>query len=114
MGETEFREVLIASVDDALASIGENFRRVILFHVKQRSSLTLNDIPEKPTEFTAAINEVLGEGVVRVLERVIVKRLYERLGIQFVEKSGFELADYTQDARAQYESRKGVAGDRSV
>lgn len=53
----------------------------------------------------AATNGVLGEGVVCVLERVIVRRLYERLGIQFAEKPGFGLADYAREVRAQFESR---------
>jgi hypothetical protein len=107
---TEFREVFIASVEEGLASIGENFKRVILFHVNQRSSLTLNDVPEKPQEFMMVINGVLGEGVVRVIERVIAKRLYEKLGIPFSVKPGYGLADYAQEARTQYKSRQGAAG----
>lgn len=102
--ETGFREAFVASVDEGLVSIGENFRRVILFHVKQRSSLTLSDVPEKPQEFMAVIKGVLGEGLVHVIERVIAKRLYEKLGIPFTEKPGYGLADYAQEARTQYKS----------
>jgi hypothetical protein len=40
---------------------------------------------------------------VRVLERVIAKRIYETLGLPFVEKSDSGLAECAEDARAEFE-----------
>jgi len=105
--ESGFRDILLTAFDEGLDSIGKNFKDVILFHVKQRTSLTLDDFPAKPQEFMSAISGILGEGSVRVLERIIVTRLDEIVGVPFEEKPGRGLVEYVEEAKRVFLKNRG-------
>jgi len=101
----ETDKLFVASVEEVLTRIGQKFKETILYHVKRRASLTLNDVADKPEEFMLPIQEILGAGAVRILEEHIANRFYSKIGLAFSPKEGHTLAEYLSEAREQLKGR---------
>jgi hypothetical protein len=85
-----FSEMLLAAVDESLSSLGDSPKQAILFHLEASFKIKKEHIPENITEFARALEKIFGPGAL-YLENLIVKRLCEKLGLEFenVESSGF-------------------------
>jgi len=95
MNPEDFKKVLIAAVDNGLLTLGESPRSAIYFHLERNLKLKKEEIPEKVEKFLEGLENIFGPGS-RVVERVIVKDLYVRLGLEFEEKKNFEFQDYVK------------------
>lgn len=65
------------------------------------------DIAEKPEVFSAALQRLLGSGA-RVIEKLILKNLYSKLGLKLEEKEGYEFSDYVKELKKRFEGRRGL------
>ena len=95
----ELEETLLQAVDEALLVPGEIVRTAIYERIERSYQLRREEIPEKVETFHRALQELLGVGG-KVMEKLIVRNLYRRLGLSFENHDGWTLVDYVNHAKA--------------
>jgi len=98
MRKLDFDKTLLEAVDHALLAFGESPRKAIYYHLNKSFRLEREDIPEDTDRFSQALNTIFGPGA-EVIEKLIVKNLYNKLNLNFEEKTRFEIVDYISLAR---------------
>ena len=83
--------------------LGESVRGAIYYHVERTFQVKREEIPKRLEAFHEALQGILGEGVT-VVEKLIAKNLYARLGLQFEQYGRATLIDYVNRV-------KGVKGN---
>jgi len=94
--QEEFEKLFMEAVDESLKSLGESVRQMIFFHLENSYSIKRHDIPKKPEAFAEGLEKIFGKGA-SVLEKIIVKTLYSKLGLEFEDKKDFVFMDYLRD-----------------
>ena len=105
-----FSQVLLDCVDEGLSVLGSEPRQAVYHYLATIHSLEREQIPDKVDEFAAGLKKALG-GASRVIERLILKKLFLRIGSTFRETSDLEFADYVRDARRRFEITSTKHGD---
>ena len=91
--------VLVESMDEALTGLlGERAREAVFEHLERNCLLPREQIPSRLADFFALMDETFGKGS-KTIARVIAKRLYAKLGWEYVEISSYEFEDYVRVAR---------------
>lgn len=100
MGEKgkDFEKLFIEAVDEGLNVLGESGRQMIFFHLEKSYSIKRHEIPKKPEAFAAGLEKIFGAGA-SVLEKLIVKSLYSKLGLKYEDKESRSFADYMNDVK---------------
>jgi len=75
------------------------------YQTEKRFQVSREEIPQKLEAFQKALEGLFGFGA-SVIEILIVKRLYEGLGLSFEEHNGWTLKEYVRYARDVIESYK--------
>jgi hypothetical protein len=88
----------LTSVDEVLDVLGEASKNTIYYHLENTFHLPRETIPERPEVLAHALEVMLGKGGV-LLQRRILTRFYEKMGLPFEEHQGFTFADYVREAR---------------
>jgi hypothetical protein len=78
----KFSRILLAAVEESLSSLGDSSKQAILFHLETSFKIKKERIPTNLTEFENALEGIFGPGA-SYLEKLIVKRLYEKMGLTF-------------------------------
>jgi hypothetical protein len=86
------------AVDEGLNFLGESGKQMVFFNLERSCSIKKNDIPKKPEAFAAGLEKIFGAGAA-VLEKLILKNLYSKLGLKYEEKSEYAFADYLKDVK---------------
>jgi len=97
-------EALLEAIDFGLAVPGKIVRETIYERLETAYGIKREEIPGKLPVFHQALQELL-RSVANVLERVIAKNLYIRLGQSFVNHEDWTLVDYVNDVK------RSVRGD---
>ena len=105
-----FSQVLLDCVDEGLSVLGSEPRQAVYQYLATIHSLEREQIPDKVDEFAAGLKKALG-GASRVIERLILKKLFQRIGSTFRETSDLEFADYVKDAKRRFEITSTKHGD---
>ncbi len=105
MGNLNFEKNLLEAVDCGLLSLGENPRKAIYFHLKKSFQLPRENIPKETDEFSRSLNTIFGPGA-EIIEKYILKELYQKLELNFEEKEGFTFADYVNEAKKMVGKKK--------
>jgi len=88
-------------VDETLKQIfRDDGAKVIYEFLEKHSRLKLEDVAEKPEVFSASLKRLMVSAA-RVIEQMILKNLYSRLGLKFEEKNGYEFSDYLRELREE-------------
>ena len=90
---------LVLAVDEALLVPGEIVRTAIYERIERSYQVKRDEIPEKLETFHRALQDLLGVGG-KVMEKLIVRGLYRRLGLSFEKHDGWTLVDYVNHAKA--------------
>jgi predicted CopG family antitoxin len=98
-----FSQVLLECVDDGLSVLGNEPRKAVYQYLFTIHSLEREQIPDKVDEFASGMKKALGSSS-RVIERLILKKLFQRIGSTFREVQDLEFADYVKDARRRFEA----------
>ena len=112
-----FDEILLESIDEGLSVLGGEPQQAVYQFLQTICSLPKEDIPRRVTEFAAGLRKALGSAS-KVIERMILKRLFEKTGSVFKEIPDTEFSDYVEDARRRSEilsqrSEESLTGSRS-
>jgi hypothetical protein len=98
----DFDRLLVESLDESFAAIlGEIPKKTVYDVLQKNHAITRNRIPERLNEFTDALETVFGAASSKVLERIIVKGLYSKLGLTYVERPDWRLFDYVTEAKSR-------------
>jgi hypothetical protein len=93
--------LLVESTDEALTGLlGERACEAIFEHLERNCLLTRQEIPNRLADFFGLMDETFGKGG-KTIARVIAKRLYTKLGWEFVEIPSYEFEDYVRVARGR-------------
>ena len=96
-----FDRLLVESVDVALGDLlGERTRNQIYDYLAAHYSYGREEIPERIAEFYSFLEDTFGTGS-KTIGRTIVRRLFDRLGYEYVNVPGFEFFDYLEAVRAR-------------
>ena len=114
MGEKErdFEKLFIEAVDEGLGTLGESGKHMIFFHLDKSYSVKKHDIPKRPEVFAEGLKKIFGAGA-SVLERLILKSLYSKLGLEYenVEARPFvDYVNYVREANDAQEVRENSRG----
>jgi hypothetical protein len=91
-------EALLEAVDFGLLVPGEIVRATIYERLETVYGIKREQIPEKLPVFHQALQELV-RSAAKVIERVIAKNLYSRLGQSFVNHENWTLVDYVDHAK---------------
>ncbi len=65
-------------------------------------SVRREEIPDRLGDFTRGMKKALG-GASSVIERLILKKLFQGVGSSFKDAQGLDFADYVNDAKRRFE-----------
>jgi hypothetical protein len=100
--EREFHRLLIESLDESAAMVlGEIARKAVYEVLEKKYGIERNRIPERLNELTSAFEAIFGPAPSNTIVRAIVKRLYSKLGLTFVEIPDWRLPDYVRETKAR-------------
>jgi len=91
-------EALLKAIDSGLLVPGEIVRETIYERLETVYGIKREEIPEKLPAFHQALLE-LTRSVANVMERIIAKNLYSRLGLSFVSREDWTLIDYVSHVK---------------
>ena len=97
-----FAQLLLACVDEGLSVLGTEPRLAVYQYFSTMCSLQREEIPDRVDEFAAGLKKALG-GASRVMERIILRKLFEKVGSSFRDTPGLEFAEYVIEARRRFE-----------
>ena len=98
MIHNKFNEALLKAVDFAFNSLGKSCNKALHFHLKTTFQIKKGEIPNKTEKFHNALRLIFKDGAV-FLERLIVTKLCEELGVEFEEKLAFDFVDSVSQIR---------------
>jgi hypothetical protein len=109
--EKEFEKLFIEAVDEGLGTLGESGKHMIFFHLDRSHSVKRHEIPKKPEAFARGLEKIFGAGA-SVLERLIVKSLYSKLGLEYEDVESRPFVDYVNRVREANDAEEMRENDR--
>ena len=98
----EFDRLLVESLNESFATIlGEIPKRTLYDILEKNHAISVNRIPERLNEFTTVLDALFGVTPAKAIVRIIVKRLYSKLGLTYIERPDWRLPDYVSEARSK-------------
>ncbi|MEM1539202.1 MAG: hypothetical protein QXW82_06025 [Candidatus Bathyarchaeia archaeon] len=103
----DFKKALMEAVEEGLLMLGESGRDLIYYNLQHSYGLRKENIPNNPEIFASCLRKIFGEGA-EVIESSILRALYRRLGLEYVEKKNYTFANYVKDAKNSVKRRKNT------
>jgi hypothetical protein len=92
----KFSDILRACVETGLRNVlGEGSMHSVLFY------LQLDQLEQNPRELHNKLYSIFKDGAV-ILEKVVVKELYQRLDMLYVEREAFDFEEYVKSAERMF------------
>lgn len=107
MPQINLRKILLEAVEEGLSSLGDSPKRAIFFHLENSFEISKDNIPTNLTEFSKALEKIFGPGA-SYLEKLIAKRLYEKLGLEFEEIENWDFFEYVNNVKQRLPQKKDV------
>lgn len=103
MAKKAFERLLLEAVDEALASLGDSAKQAIYFHLENKFKIERNEIPERVEDFAEGLQKIFGVGA-QILEILIMKKLYDRIGqpLEWDKSKELIFAEYVAAARRSF------------
>ena len=89
---------MLEAIDEGFLALGESVRQVIYWRLENRFSLSRGEIPNRLKEFIEALNNMFGAGA-EILLKIIIKRLYTKLNLNFKDVENWNFIDYVENAK---------------
>ena len=108
-----FEQLLLECIDEGLSVLGNEPCQALYQYLLTIFSLPREDIPGRVPDFVAGLRKSLG-GASKVIERIILRKLFQKTGSSFRETIDTEFTEYVADARQRYEilsHRHGIVED---
>jgi len=98
MQKCKFNRLLAKAVDESLSFLGESAKYSIYFHLEYSFGLRREEIPKRPEIFAEKLESLLKDGSIYI-ERLILKRLYESVGLELKCKENYSFLDYINEVK---------------
>lgn len=95
---TALDDALREASDHGLLVLGEVVRTTIYQRIERTHQVRREEIPEKLGTFHEALQVVFGAPA-KVVERLIAKELYDRLGLSFTAHNDWTIVEYFDHAK---------------
>ena len=95
-----------------MLALGEIVRETIYQRIERTHQVKREEIPEKLDTFHEALQVVLG-GPVKVVERLIAKDFYGRLGLNFTAHNDWTIVEYFDNTKKAKELNLGLIKQHS-
>ena len=97
----DWNNLFAEAIDDTLKQIfKEDGTRVIYEFLETHTRLKLEEVADKPKVFSDSLERLMVSAA-RVIETVILKNLYSKMGLKFKEKPGYNFSDYVKELREE-------------
>ena len=106
MSQNNLNDIILAAVEDGLSSLGDSPKQAIIFHLETSFNIKKEQIPENLTEFTKALEKIFGPGA-SYLEKLIVKNLSEKLGLELENLENTDFLDSVESLKKRLLSEGG-------
>lgn len=107
MPQNNLRKILLEAVEEGISSLGDSPKQAIFFHLETSFKIRKDKIPANLTEFAKALEKIFGPGA-PYLEKLIVKRLYEKLGLEFEEVESWNFLEYVNNVKKRLPLKRGA------
>jgi hypothetical protein len=97
-----FPSVFLESVDEAFNVLGNEPSVAVYQFLATICALPKMEIPDRISDFDKGLKQALG-GASKVIERLILRKLFEKLGFTLKESEALEFVDYVDDAKRRFE-----------
>ncbi|MEM4450258.1 MAG: hypothetical protein QXQ33_05500 [Nitrososphaerota archaeon] len=95
----QFDKTFLETLDETLEFIlGEGGKQVIYYYLQNIYEISKEGILERPELFTDLLNKFFGVGA-KIIEKEIVKKQCQKLGIDFEQVSNIGLIDFIKKFR---------------
>ena len=109
----EVDDLLPSAVDETMRQIfNEAGTKVIYDYLMNNHHLKLEEFAEKPEVFSAGLERLMVSAA-RVIEQMILKNLYRKIGLEYAEKEGYGFSDYIKELRTGRFDRNITCTNRS-
>jgi len=93
------QDLLLETTEDILKKVlGEEPTKIILKHLEKKCSLRCDEKPSRVELISDVLLELLGSSST-IIDRLILKNLYSRLGLEFVEKNGYRFSNHINELK---------------
>ena len=106
MSPDNFSRIVLAAIEEDLSSLGNSPREAIFYHLEASFQLKKEDIPLNLTEFKQALEKIFGPGT-PYIEKLITRRLCEKLELNFEDDENVNLLIYVDDAKKRLTLKGG-------
>jgi hypothetical protein len=93
-----FDKIIMEAIEEGLAVLGKSGKQTVYFHLENNCSIKKQEIPQKLEAFAKGLENMFGVGAI-VLENLIIRSLYSKLGIEYEEIKDYEFIDYLKHAK---------------
>jgi flagellar biosynthesis/type III secretory pathway protein FliH len=95
-----FNEILSHCVEEGLTeALGSTIVDALFDQMYEHYDITLENLPNRLDKFFSVLEGAMGQKVSQVLSRVIARKLYANLSLEFVEKPMKGLPEYVEEIR---------------
>jgi len=95
-------DLLLKMVDETMREVFSGAgSKVICDFLQNNCHLKPEEIAEKTEIFSAGLRRLLGSGAL-VIENLILKNLYSKLGLKIEDKKGYGFSDYIKEVRKDF------------
>jgi len=98
INKDDFHQALLEAIDEGFLALGDSVRQAIYWHLENRFSIKRSEIPNKLKEFMEALRNMFGAGA-EILLKVIIKRFYMKLNLNFKDIEDWNFIDYVENAK---------------
>lgn len=91
MRPKDFEKKFLEAIEEGLSTLGDSPKQAILFHLENTFKIKREEIPQNLTEFQKALEKIFGPGAL-YLEKLILKRLYDKFQLEFEELESLKSA----------------------
>ena len=97
----EFEKILLETIDESMVRVfGHTSTGVIYDYLKENRKLGKEDIPENLEVFSSSLEKMFGFGAL-LLEKLVLKKLYAKLGLRYEEREGYKFLYYIKELKSQ-------------
>jgi hypothetical protein len=95
----QFGALLLESIDEALTDLlGRRAREAIYDHLERDHLVARNELADQLDTFVELLQETFGRGS-KTIGKVVARRLFSKLDLEFNEIPGYDLGEYVERAR---------------
>jgi len=98
LSQSNFEKILLSAVEEGLSSLGDSSKNAIFFHLENSFKIKKEKIPSNLKEFKEALEGIFGPGAT-FLESMIMKSLYDKLGLDSKHAQNMDFLSCVNDAK---------------